>query len=518
MKTPSYLSKTKIMAGMQCPKNLFLQVYNKKLAAPISPQEQMIFDQGNLVGQLAQKEFKTKTALVNTAYWDFKGALKKTEEFIDKGREHIFEASFSYKGIFARVDILQKVESSKDENLWNLIEVKSGTKVKDENIKDVALQLWILENLGYKIQDCYLMHINNQCTFPNMSNFFHKENITKKAQDIKSTIEKSILKLKTMIDEQKEPFVDIGPHCNTPYECKFKAYCGKDLSKNSIFLLPSMEENDFKEAAWKKKLWGFYNKKILEIKDIPSGQLNAKQKIAQKVHLQNQSYVNSKAVALDLKQWKWPLHYLSFNSINPAIPFWEGVRPYQQIPFQYNCYYQESLGKDLVFKNYLHSDDKDPRLTLAEQLVKGVNGEGSVVCYHKAFDGYKIKTLAELYPHLKTPLLNIVSRLVEPLTLFKKHIYLKSFGAQLNIKFIALALFGKDLSYESLNIKEEALVQKAYKRLVSKGSLPERGSSQNKPFNEANVRHDLLEYGKKDVYVLSKVVEWLYGEGGKLSS
>lgn len=495
---------------MQCPKNLFLQVYNKKLAAPITAAEQMIFDQGNLVGELAQKEFINKTALVNTAYWDFKGALQKTEEFIFQGKENIFEASFSYKGIFARVDILQKVksdkgdQSDKGEDLWNLIEVKSGTKVKDENIKDVALQLWILENLGYKIQNCYLMHINNQCVFPDMSNFFHKQDITLQVQEIKESVAHSILELKQMVEDQKEPDVDIGPHCNTPYECKFKAYCGKDLSKDSIFLLPSMEEHDFKEAIWKKKLWDFYKKNILEIKDIPVAALTPKQQIAQKVHITGQSYVNKKALQADLGQWQWPLQYLSFNIINPAIPFWEGVRPYEQIIFQYSMCSQKSIEAKGIYKNYLHGDGGDPRLALAEQLVKDISEEGSVVCYHKAFDGHKIKVLAELYPHLKKPLLNIVSRLVEPLVIFKKHIYLKSFRGKLDLKFIALALFGE--GYSDLNIKDEALVQKAYKGLVE-------AANNKKDLSKGSVRDDLLEYGKKDIDVLVKLVEWLHGVG-----
>ncbi|MBE8162985.1 MAG: DUF2779 domain-containing protein, partial [Bdellovibrionaceae bacterium] len=391
MKTPSYLSKTKMMAGMQCPKNLFLQVYNKKLAAPITAAEQMIFDQGNLVGELAQKEFKKDTALVNTAYWDFKGALTKTEEFILQGKKNIFEASFSYKGIFARVDILEKVQSSDGQDVWNLVEVKSGTKVKDENVKDVALQLWILENLGYKVQSCYLMHINNQCVFPDMSNFFHKQDITARAQELKDSVANSIIELKQMVDSQQEPEVDIGPHCNAPYECKFKAHCGKHLPKDSIFLLPSMEEYDFKEEAWKKKLWGFYKKNIIEIKDIPEGELNAKQQIAKKVHVQDQSYIHRQGIAADLKRWQWPLQYLSFNSINPAVPFWEGVRPYEQIPFQYTVGLGQGLGQDLgqglsqglgqgkvVYKNYLHNDSKDPRLALAEQLVEDLKGEGSI--------------------------------------------------------------------------------------------------------------------------------------------
>ncbi len=45
-------------------------------------------------------------------------------------RDTIFEGAFSYRGTFAKVDILKPV--SKGE--WDVIEVKSSTQVRDEHI------------------------------------------------------------------------------------------------------------------------------------------------------------------------------------------------------------------------------------------------------------------------------------------------------------------------------------------------------------------------------------------------
>lgn len=483
---------------MQCPKNLFLQVYHKKLAAPVSPQEQMIFDQGNLVGELAQKEFKKNTAIVDTKFWDFKGALQKTENFISQNKEHIFEASFSYKGIFARVDILQKA----DKNSWNLIEVKSGTKVKEENIIDVALQLWILENLGYKINKVYLMHVNNQCHFPDMSDFFYKEDISEKAKACSKKIQNSILKLKKVVEDQKMPSVDIGPHCSKPYECKFKAYCGKHLSKQSVFLLPSMADNDFAQLAWKKKLWAFYKNNILEIKDIAKKDLNDKQQIAQKVHITNQNYINYPSLKKDLNRLQWPINYLSFNSLNPAVPLWEGLRPYQQAVFQYHSAQQNDLNSKIIYKNYLHNNDKDPRLALAEHLAEEFCLTGSVLCYHKAFDGHKLKVLAELYPHLKSALLSIASRLLEPISFFKNSIYLKSFKAQINIQAIVLVIYGKDLCDKNLQINDTALAQMAYQDWIRLYNNADPAAK--------DIQNNLVDYGRQKVFILVKAMEYLH--------
>jgi DNA-binding sugar fermentation-stimulating protein len=48
----------------------------------------------------------------------------------------IYEASFSYDDVRVRVDILSRLGRGK----WNLVEVKSSTKVKNEYLPDVSVQ------------------------------------------------------------------------------------------------------------------------------------------------------------------------------------------------------------------------------------------------------------------------------------------------------------------------------------------------------------------------------------------
>ena len=48
----------------------------------------------------------------------------------------IFEAGFLSKNTYARADVLNPVENDE----WDIIEVKSGTKVKTINYHDLALQ------------------------------------------------------------------------------------------------------------------------------------------------------------------------------------------------------------------------------------------------------------------------------------------------------------------------------------------------------------------------------------------
>ena len=54
-RTPSLLSKSKYMNGLQCPKLLWYQYNRKEKIPPVDSTTQAIFDQGTLVGLLAQE-------------------------------------------------------------------------------------------------------------------------------------------------------------------------------------------------------------------------------------------------------------------------------------------------------------------------------------------------------------------------------------------------------------------------------------------------------------------------------
>jgi len=146
------LTKSKYLLGLQCPRLLWMEV-NKKTPEPDESAKHK-FEVRNIVGELAKKVFPNG---IDIPTEDFKANLSKTQELL-KERKPLFEASFLIDNIFSRPDILFPV----GEDEWDVIEVKSGTKVKDVNINDVSFQKYLYEKCGLKIRKCFLMHINNQ--------------------------------------------------------------------------------------------------------------------------------------------------------------------------------------------------------------------------------------------------------------------------------------------------------------------------------------------------------------------
>ena len=127
MKPLPNLSKSKFVAGWQCLTRLYLQVYQRELAAEIDEATQAILTQGQEVGQLAQKAFPDGV-LVEAGHLEIEMALAETRRLMaDSSIPAIFEAAFLYDNVLVRVDILER----RPRNRWRLIEVKSATGVKN---------------------------------------------------------------------------------------------------------------------------------------------------------------------------------------------------------------------------------------------------------------------------------------------------------------------------------------------------------------------------------------------------
>src|ERR1035441_4576491 len=48
----------------------------------------------------------------------------------------------------------------------------------------------------------------------------------------------------------------------------------------------------------------------------------------------------------ELKALKYPLYFMDFETLNPAIPRFQGMRPYQQIPFQWSVHVLRNPGAE----------------------------------------------------------------------------------------------------------------------------------------------------------------------------
>ena len=136
-----------------CSKYLWALFHAKEKIPEPDEAAQFMFDEGTRVGELATELYPKG---IDLSKEDFKSNLIKSKEAINE-KLPIFEAGFNKEECYSRADILVPVGDE-----WDIIEVKSGTKVKGINIHDVSFQKYVYEGQGLKIRNCYIMHINKE--------------------------------------------------------------------------------------------------------------------------------------------------------------------------------------------------------------------------------------------------------------------------------------------------------------------------------------------------------------------
>ncbi len=142
----TYLSKSRIMAGRQCEKRLWLEVHQPDLIAYDSDVEHRLAV-GEDVNNVARAQYPGGVLVDYDDGAD--AAIQETTRLLEeRPGTPIFEATFTAHGVLVRVDILK----SRGE-VFELIEVKSTTSVKAHYYEDCAVQAWVLERAGLQVKD-----------------------------------------------------------------------------------------------------------------------------------------------------------------------------------------------------------------------------------------------------------------------------------------------------------------------------------------------------------------------------
>jgi hypothetical protein len=432
---PKLLSKSKYMNGLQCLKLLWL-VFNDPAKVPEpDASTQHIFDQGHLVGELAKKLYPEG---INVPYTNFRENLNRTRELLSANRP-LFEAGFMAEKLFCRVDILNPAEGG----LWDIVEVKSSTSVKEENLQDVAFQKFCLEKQGLIIHKCYLAFINNQYVRQgeiDPTQFFTLQDITEEAAAAGRGIDDRIAAMFETMAARVCPDIPVGSYCSEPYDCPV-VYCRESLPPHNIF--------DLYRGG--KKCFDLFNSGVLNIKDIPPDfKLNRAQEIQRWCDVFGTPHIEKEPIRKFLDTLKPPLHYLDFETISPAVPLFDGTRPYQRVPFQFSLHISQGRDK-LRHDGFLAEGREEPRPAFLRRLKETLGPTGSIVTYNQAFEEGVLKELAEAFPEYGEWIAGVRERLVDLLKPFQSfHYYDPKQKGSASIKSVLPALTGR--GYEEMGI------------------------------------------------------------------
>ena len=486
------LSKSRFVAGWQCPKLLWWKVHEpdaKELEPTIV--EQDLFDQDALVGLRARDEWPNGVLIEGD--YDDETRVPRTRAAIDAGASVIFEACFEADGAFCAVDVLER---HGDE--WTLIEVKSASEVKDYHIPEVAFQLHVLRRAGVNVTRAELMHLNKEFRFPGEGvPLFVRADVTELVAPMLAEVPVKIAELIEALKGNLAQY-DVGEHCWFHGECAFFKRCWPDDPDHIGNLT----------GVGPKKTVAYLQIGVRTMSALPKTEkLNAKQQRQMLAQRENKLIVapglgDAMRPALEAKR----LGFLDFETVMRAVPVWNGLGPWHQAAAQFS-YHERGAGGVMRHEQFLAEGPgnpsqlpDDPREAIAKAMLAATADADRIVVYTH-FESTQIKALASHLPHLAGALEALRQKLWDLRPPLEQHVYHPDFRGSFSLKAILSPLV-PDLSYNDLVIIDgkTASVQIARLLFVS-GRIP--------PEERDRVRGDLLEYCKRDTFATVRLVERL---------
>jgi hypothetical protein len=286
------------------------------------------------------------------------------------------------------------------------------------------------------------------------------------------------------------PKIDIGPHCSEPYACDFQGHCWKHIPDDSVFDLRGRGVDRF----------DLYKQEIIKQKDIPLELLNAGQRQQVEATIKKQNTINREMVGSFLEKVSYPLYFLDFETFMSAVPFYDGVRPYQNIPFQYSLHYLNKKGGTLHHTEFLASPGYDPRRPLLEKLLTAMPENVCILTYNMAFEKRVLAELAACHPMHKDTIDNWIQNIQDLMVPFRqKDVYFWQFKGSYSIKKV-LPVLVPQLSYKGLEIADGGAAMDAYQQMCAAVDNPEALEK---------IRQDLLAYCKLDTLAMVRILDAL---------
>ena len=425
-----YLSKTDFKLARECPTKLYYTRKKYPSEKNLDEYMEMLKEGGFIIGEIA-RIIHPNGVYIGLSEGVEKG-IRRTKEELCKDKVTLFEAVFECNGLLAVVDILEKKGSD-----INLIEVKSKSydskkenqiigqrggilKQWQEYIEDVAYQKIVLQKslpefsiVAYMLlpdkakknhiqglagyfqlekhskgeSNFYKVKFNGEADLILKNHFLTRVNVDEACDFLKAQLLPEALKfLDSLRPELKKIQNHLGKHC---MDCEFISHdrslsgyhqCWKELAEVKPHIFELYHGGSLKEKG-RFLVDLLLSEGKASLFDIPleaiKGKRGARQSIQIEYTRKNKEWINP-AFKSQLLGFKYPLHFIDFETATSAVPYNKDMRPYEQAAFQWSCHTVNSPESEPVHNAWIARDSSFPSFKFAETLMKEISDQGTV--------------------------------------------------------------------------------------------------------------------------------------------
>lgn len=442
------LSKSDYMLFLKHPAWLWLKKHDKHKLPPIDEGTQAMFDAGHKFEAYAEAIFENGLTLGFNDFNEYNSLTERTQRALKDGATTIFQSRF----VWGEYNCLPDIVDIVGDNEVDLYEIKSSTKVKDEHLYDLAFQRAVIEANGLKIRKIFVIYVNNEYVrhgeiIP--TELTKMDDVTLDVHNLAAFTESNMpLALDTMkSDTMPDP--------------------------NPIFL----------SKLGNKKEWQ-------AIYDSITGAEKPDYSNAQPTYQKHE-------IDVFLNELEYPLYFLDYETMSAVVPYFDGHRPYQQVPSQYSLHILDSPDAELRQKEYLHRENTDPSLPIAQHLVDDIGTSGSIITWNAGFEKSCNVTLGKLNPEFADAMEAINERIVDLMIPFKpKNGWYSDprFEGSASIKYV-LPVVVPALSYKELDIQNGGSAQTLWMQAVLDGTREDK----------EKILDDLIKYCGLDTLAMVEI-------------
>ena len=451
----SPISKSAFIKAEQCLKHFYLYKNHPYLRDSLSKEKQFIFKRGTDVGIFAQQLFPGGVDVTEGEKRDQQLFAQKTKDLIANGTKTIYEATFIYDDLLVMVDIL-----SKQEDKWIAYEVKSSLKITDTYVKDACFQYYVIKNSLPDLVDFNLLTLNPKYVLENeleIEKLFKKTSVMKDALKNLEYFAHKTQVAKLTLEQGKIPDIKIGTHCFQPYECDFLGTCWKNTNDpSSVLTLGKLT---------KQAMFELYDSNIKRIDEIDINTIQHKEvKIQVKAAIEQKEQISQEDVKAFISTIKQPVCSLDIEVWMPAIPYYQGTKPFQQIPFLFSMIYEEE--KEIKNFSYFKPIEEDLRKEFLEQILLATKDFQSILMFDKSLEETVLNQLVELYPEYRKDIADLKNKIIdlaEPIR--KGNYYHPEMKGNFTLKSIA-PLVNQEAGFHSLEIQSGISAMYIYESLL----------------------------------------------------
>ena len=416
-----------------------------------------------------------------------------------KEEEWLVKARFEYHDLRVKVPFLHKMEDG-----WMLYFLFIGLYPHADDMQFYCDTVWVLEHNGIVVKDVRIIHLNAayrrgkeldpEQLFVVSDAFYNANN--NPTMPAMAEIRKKMKEPGTILDAmQHVSEKDLGrpertARCAGRMKCRYYDTCFPDelaLPDNSILNLVSSQHKYELYAEGKTRL------KEADLERIEASRMQYAQIMADR---DGGIYVDRMGLKAWLGRISYPISFLDFEWERFAIPPYEGMRPYDVLPFEYSLHIMQ---KDGTITHKVFLSKHDDRRAMAASLIQEIPETGSVIAYNaEGAEKLRIGEFADQFPEYRDALLSINERMEDlQLPFVCGTVYHIGMAGQWSLKKIMSVM--NDASYNDLAIHQGMDAVFAWRHL----------DHDEHPDNEQEIIDDLKKYCGMDSYAMTVVYRWL---------